>query len=46
MAADLHESQLKLDKQLGKRLRVQARALGVSVASLFHLAMAHMLARI
>ncbi|WP_438826250.1 non-ribosomal peptide synthase/polyketide synthase, partial [Pseudomonas juntendi] len=40
---DIEEAQLWLDDSLGQRLRVQARQLGISVASLFHLAWARLL---
>ncbi|WP_043204347.1 amino acid adenylation domain-containing protein, partial [Pseudomonas putida] len=40
---DIEESQLWLDTGLAGRLRLQARQLGISVASLFHLAWARLL---
>ena len=41
----IEEARLALDAELSQRLRAQARALGVSAASLFHLAWAAVLAR-
>ncbi|WP_162886469.1 condensation domain-containing protein, partial [Pseudomonas syringae] len=43
---DMGESSLTLDRQLNLRLRVQARKLGVSAASLFHLAWAQVLSKV
>ncbi|KAG9587254.1 hypothetical protein KCV01_g13108, partial [Aureobasidium melanogenum] len=43
--ADVHEAHLPLSPVLARRLRAQARALGVSAASLFHWAWAQVLAR-
>ncbi|WP_309475491.1 non-ribosomal peptide synthetase [Pseudomonas putida] len=40
---DIEEAQLWLDQDLARRLRLQARQLGISVASLFHLAWARLL---
>ncbi|MBK4995751.1 amino acid adenylation domain-containing protein, partial [Pseudomonas sp. S37] len=40
---DIEEAQLWLDEALAQRLRLQARQLGISVASLFHLAWARLL---
>ncbi|WEK28411.1 MAG: non-ribosomal peptide synthase/polyketide synthase [Candidatus Pseudomonas phytovorans] len=40
---DIEEAQLWLDEALAQRLRAQARHLGISVASLFHLAWARLL---
>ncbi|MFK3815873.1 non-ribosomal peptide synthase/polyketide synthase [Pseudomonas sp. NPDC089407] len=40
---DIEEAQLWLDEALAHRLRLQARQLGISVASLFHLAWARLL---
>ncbi|WP_032632428.1 non-ribosomal peptide synthetase, partial [Pseudomonas syringae] len=42
----LDHARLQLDGALNQRLRVQARQLGVSAASLFHLAFAQMLGRL
>ncbi|MGY2293621.1 amino acid adenylation domain-containing protein, partial [Pseudomonas sp. SDO5511_1_S431] len=44
--SELHEATLALDPQLSQRLRQQTRQLGVSAASLFHLAWAQVLAGI
>ena len=41
---DMHEAKLPLSADLAGRLRHQARQLGISVASLFHLAWARLLA--
>ena len=41
----IEEARLALDAELSRRLRARARALGVSAASLFHLAWAAVLAR-
>ncbi|WKB55581.1 non-ribosomal peptide synthetase [Eleftheria terrae] len=41
----VHEAQLELDVSLSRRLRQQARSLGVSAASLFHWAWAQVLAK-
>ncbi|MBV4481744.1 non-ribosomal peptide synthetase [Pseudomonas khavaziana] len=41
---DIHEHSLHLDSDLNRRLRAQARLLGVSTASLFHLAWGQVLA--
>ncbi|WP_240334900.1 condensation domain-containing protein, partial [Pseudomonas syringae] len=43
---DMGESSLTLDRQLNLRLRAQARKLGVSAASLFHLAWAQVLSKV
>ncbi|MFC5743592.1 non-ribosomal peptide synthetase [Dyella tabacisoli] len=43
---DIAEAQLKLETLLGRRLRQQARKLGVSAASLMHLAWAQVLSRL
>ncbi|MBI0329292.1 non-ribosomal peptide synthase/polyketide synthase [Burkholderia plantarii] len=43
--AAIEEARLELDAALSRRLRVQARALGVSAASLHHLAWAQVLGR-
>ena len=43
--AELDEARLSLGELLSSRLRGRSRALGVSTASLFHLAWAHVLAR-
>jgi amino acid adenylation domain-containing protein len=42
---NVHEAELKLPRALSQRLRHQARALGVSTASLFHWAWAQVLAK-
>ncbi|MGN6152226.1 MAG: amino acid adenylation domain-containing protein, partial [Lysobacteraceae bacterium] len=42
---NVHESELKLPRALSLRLRQQARALGVSTASLFHWSWAQVLAK-
>ncbi|WP_190285780.1 non-ribosomal peptide synthetase [Montanilutibacter psychrotolerans] len=42
---NVHEAELALPRTLSKRLRHQARALGVSTASLFHWAWAQVLAK-
>jgi acyl carrier protein len=42
---DVEEARVGLDAELARRLRERARALGVSPASLFHLAWAQVLAR-
>ncbi|MGS0897504.1 non-ribosomal peptide synthetase, partial [Burkholderia stagnalis] len=42
---DIEEAHAVLDAALARRLRVQARQAGVGVASLFHVAWAHVLAR-
>ena len=44
--AEIEESEQPLGDALNQRLRAQARALGVSAASLFHLAWAHVLSRV
>jgi amino acid adenylation domain-containing protein len=41
----IHEQMVRLDSGLSRRLRVRARRMGVSVASLFHLAWAMVVAR-
>ncbi|MFX8016091.1 hypothetical protein ABTK76_19490, partial [Acinetobacter baumannii] len=43
--AGVEEAHLELAPELAERLRSQARALGVSAASLFHMAFAQLLAR-
>ncbi|SFW90097.1 non-ribosomal peptide synthetase, partial [Pseudomonas sp. NFACC10-1] len=43
---DVEESSLTLDRQLNRRLRAQARQLGVSAASLMHLAWAQVLSQV
>ncbi|MBI6587684.1 syringopeptin non-ribosomal peptide synthetase SypA, partial [Pseudomonas syringae] len=43
---DIEESSLTLDRQLNLRLRAQARQLGVSAASLVHLAWAQVLSQV
>ncbi|HEX3398966.1 MAG TPA: amino acid adenylation domain-containing protein, partial [Acetobacteraceae bacterium] len=43
--SDVAEARVALDPELARRLRERARALGVSAASLFHLAWAQVLAR-
>jgi amino acid adenylation domain-containing protein len=43
---DIEESHLTLDRQLNLRLRAQARQLGVSAASLVHLAWAQVLGKV
>ncbi|RUL78905.1 non-ribosomal peptide synthetase [Dyella choica] len=43
---DIAEAQLKVESMLGRRLRQQARRLGVSTASLMHLAWAQVLSRL
>ncbi|CAA9295172.1 MAG: Siderophore biosynthesis non-ribosomal peptide synthetase modules, partial [uncultured Gemmatimonadetes bacterium] len=40
------EARLRVDAELSRRLRARARALGVSAASVFHLAWAQVLARV
>ncbi|MDQ0741029.1 non-ribosomal peptide synthetase [Pseudomonas sp. W4I3] len=44
--ADIEEFVQAVDESLNQRLRAQARAVGVSVASLFHLAWAQVLSRV
>ncbi|MDH3412429.1 MAG: amino acid adenylation domain-containing protein, partial [Gammaproteobacteria bacterium] len=44
--SDIAEARQRIDAALAKRLRARARALRVSVASVFHLAWAHVLARV
>ncbi|MCH7345375.1 amino acid adenylation domain-containing protein [Pelomonas sp. CA6] len=44
--ADVDEARLPLDPALARRLRAQARRLGLSPSSLFHLAYAQVLARV
>ena len=44
--SDIAEARQRLDASLARRLRERARALGVSAASLFHLAWAQVLARV
>jgi amino acid adenylation domain-containing protein len=43
--SDIKEAQIRLDDNLAQRIRQQARFLGVSAASLFHLAWAQVLAK-
>ena len=43
--SDIAQAQLMLDMNLAKRLRLRARALGVSAASIFHVAWGLVLAR-
>ncbi len=43
---DVEESSLTLDRQLNRRLRAQARQLGVGAASLMHLAWAQVLSQV